>query len=138
MLPPKPPSRRLQRVAELLKRELAEILRRELSIDDFGLLTVNDVQVASDLRNATAFIGFVGTLAQRRALPDKLASRASRFQQLLAPHLRLKWTPIISFVLDESVERGNRVLAILEDLEAGKPAVPTPKPSEPDPPLPSR
>jgi ribosome-binding factor A len=138
MLPPKPPSRRLQRVAELLKRELAEILRRELSIDDFGLLTVNDVHVASDLRNATAFIGFVGTQAQRRALPDKLAARAARFQQLLAPHLRLKWTPVISFVLDESIERGNRVLAILEDLQSGSPSAPTPNPNKPDLPLPSR
>ncbi len=136
MLPPKPPSRRLQRVAELLKRELAEILRRELSIDDFGLLTVNDVQVASDLRTATAFIGFVGSVAQRRALPDKLAARSARFQQLLAPHLTLKWTPVISFVLDESVERGNRVLAILEDLQAANPVAPTPSPSAPDPRLP--
>jgi ribosome-binding factor A len=128
MLPPKPPSRRLQRVAELLKRELAEILRRELSIEEFGLLTVNDVLVASDLRNATAYIGFVGSNAQRRALPDKLAARAARFQQLLGPHLRLKWTPVIAFVLDESVERGNRVLAILEEL-----APPAPPPTTPPP-----
>ena len=50
----KPPSRRLQRVSELVRRELSEILRRDLSVEEVGLLTVNDVVVAPDLRTATA------------------------------------------------------------------------------------
>ncbi|MEY3276035.1 MAG: Ribosome-binding factor, partial [Verrucomicrobiota bacterium] len=58
---PQPPSRRLQRVAELVRRELSEIIRRDLAVDEVGLLTVNDVVVAPDLRTATAFVGFVGT-----------------------------------------------------------------------------
>lgn len=127
MQTPKPPSRRLQRVSELLRREMSEIIRRDFAIEEVGLLTVNDVIVAPDLRTATAFIGFVGTKAQRNAAPERLESRASRIQQLLGGHLRLKWTPVVKFVLDDSVERGNRVIAILEEIE--KPGTPDASPS---------
>ncbi len=131
MQAPKPPSRRLQRVSELLRREMSEIIRRDFPIEQAGLLTINDVIVAPDLRTATAYIGFVGTPAQRKAAPERLESRASRFQQILGSHLRLKWTPVVRFVLDDSVERGNRVLAVIEEIEHQTPAPPakTPPPA---------
>ncbi len=134
MTAPKPPNRRLQRVAELLRREMSEIIRRDFSMEEAGLLTVNDVVVAPDLRTATAFIGFVGTAAQRKAAPDRLESRAGRFQQVLGSHLRLKWTPVVKFILDDSIERGNRVLAAMEEIEraqADAPAAVIPPPTPP-------
>ncbi|KAB2673699.1 MAG: 30S ribosome-binding factor RbfA [Verrucomicrobia bacterium] len=125
--PPPTPNRRIQRVSEQVRRELSEIIRREFNVEHTGLLTVNEVRTAPDLRTAVAYIGFVGTAAQRRDLPDKLHAAAPRLQILLGGALRLKWTPVLSFVVDESIERGNRVLAVLEDLERqspppGKPA----------------
>ena len=132
---PQPPSRRLQRVSELVRRELSEIIRRDLSVEDVGLLTVNEVVVAPDLRTATAFVGFVGTKAQRSAAPERLEARSARIQQLLGSSLRLKWTPVVRFVLDDSVERGNRVLSILDSLptpgEANRPSAPTGRPTPP-------
>ena len=130
---PQPPSRRLQRVSELVRRELSEIIRKDLSVGEVGLLTVNEVVVAPDLRTATAYVGFVGTKSQRSAAPERLESRSARIQQLLGSNLRLKWTPVIRFVLDDSVERGNRVLAILDSMESGRDAVPpvAPPPSRP-------
>jgi len=138
MQAPKPPSRRLQRVSELLRREMSEIIRRDFPIEQAGLLTINDVVVAPDLRTATAFVGFVGTPAQRKAAPDRLESRASRFQQILGSHLRLKWTPVVRFVLDDSVERGNRVLAVIEEIEHQAPNTPaaTKPPAKTAPPAP--
>ncbi len=125
----KPPSRRLQRVAELVRRDLSEIIRRDLSVEEVGILTVNDVVVAPDLRTATAYVGFVGTKAQRAAAPERLESRSPRIQQLLGSGLRLKWTPVVRFVLDDSVERGNRVLAILDSLDSASPGeAPQPPP----------
>jgi ribosome-binding factor A len=67
---------------------MSEIIRRDFPIEQAGLLTINDVVVAPDLRTATAFVGFVGTPAQRKAAPDRLESRASRFQQILGSHLK--------------------------------------------------
>lgn len=131
---PKPPNRRLQRVAELLRREMSEIIRRDFSMEEAGLLTVNDVIVAPDLRTATAFIGFVGTIAQRKAAPARLESRAGRFQQVLGSQLRLKWTPVVRFVLDDSIERGNRVLATIEEIERTHAASEVASTSSPPPP----
>jgi ribosome-binding factor A len=117
---PPAPGRRLQRVSELLKREVSELLRRELGVEEVGLLTVNEVKVAPDLKTATVFVGHVGARHQREALPERLARSSPRIQSMLGAHLSTKWTPVLTFLLDESVEKGNRVLAILEELE--KPA----------------
>ncbi len=134
MKAPKPPSRRLQRVAELLKREVSDIIRRELSVDQVGLLNINEVSVAADIRSAIVFIGFVGTQAQRAAAPEKLQAHAARIQLALGSALRMKWTPTLQFVLDDSIERGNRILSIIEEIE--KPASPGKPPSPPPHPAP--
>ncbi len=54
-------SLRLQRVRELLKREIGEIIRREIPVGEAGLITVNDVEVSSDLHAATVYIGILGS-----------------------------------------------------------------------------
>lgn len=117
---PRPPSRRLQRVSELLRRELSEILRREFSVERVGVLTVNEVKVSPDLKTATAYVSFVGTKGQRSAAEETLSAQGKRLQALLGPQLSMKWTPVLTFLLDDSIEKGNRVLAILDQLEKGQ------------------
>ena len=111
------PSHRLQRVRELLKREIGEVIRRELPIDRAGVITVNDVDVTGDLRLATVFIGILGSAEQQRTGLTLLNKNRSRIQSLVAKAVILKYTPQLRFVIDESVPRGNRVLAIIEELE---------------------
>ncbi|HAB15946.1 MAG TPA: 30S ribosome-binding factor RbfA [Verrucomicrobiota bacterium] len=118
-------SRRLARVRELLKQEVAEVIRQELSIEDVGLLTVNDVGTARDFRSAIVFLGFVGTPAQRKQALSVLAERAKLIQSRVGRSVRLKFTPELRFQIDDSIEQGNRVLAILDQLEHA----PTPPPS---------
>lgn len=76
-LPPAP-SRRIQRVTELLRREVSELLRRELNVEEVGLLSINEVKVAPDLKTATVFVGFVGNRQQRAAAPEKLATQRKK------------------------------------------------------------
>ena len=111
------PSLRHQRVRELLKREVGEIIRREIPAGDTGLITVNDVGLAGDLQSATVFVGIVGTTEQQRKGLDILKKDRLRIQGLLGRAVVLKYTPKLRFVQDVSVERGNRVLQILEELE---------------------
>lgn len=118
--------RRLARVRELLKQEVAEVIRRELSIEDVGLLTVNDVGTARDLRSAIVFLGFVGTPAQRKQALAVLAERAKLIQSRVGGSVRLKFTPELRFQIDDSIEQGNRVLAILDELEHPPAERPTP------------
>jgi ribosome-binding factor A len=112
---------RHERVRELLKREVGEIIRREIPISEAGLLTVNEVGVSSDLRSATIFVGVIGTPEQRKKAASLLDKESKRFQGLVGRAVVLKYTPHLKFVLDESIERGNRVLEILEDLEKSSP-----------------
>src|SRR5881628_3657576 len=110
-------SHRIQRVRELLKREIGEAIRREIPVSQAGLVTVNDVDVAGDLRVATVFIGILGNPEQQRTGLSLLRKNRSRLQGLVAKSVILKYTPQLRFVVDDSVVRGNRVLAILNELE---------------------
>ncbi len=110
-------SLRLERVRELLKREIGEVIRRELPVDEVGLINVNDVDVAPNLKTATVYIGMLGGNAQKKRGMDALDQHRKRIQGLVARGVVLKYTPQLRFVLDESVERGNKVLKILDELE---------------------
>jgi len=117
MKAPHSPSRRLQRVSELIKRELAELIRRELSVEKVGLLNINEVKVAPDLKNALVFVGHVGTKNQRTQAAAVLEANSKKLNLQLGSALRLKWTPVLQFRLDDSVSEANHVLAILAELE---------------------
>jgi ribosome-binding factor A len=110
-------SLRLERVRELLKRQIGEVVRRELPVEQIGLINVNDVDVAPNLHNATVYIGVLGGPAQKRAAMEALDTHRKRIQALLARAIILKYTPQLRFVLDDSIERGNRVLRILDEIE---------------------
>jgi ribosome-binding factor A len=112
---------RQQRVSELLKRQLGEIIRREIPVDEAGVITVNDVEVAGDLQSAKVFVGVIGNPQQKKRAVERLESDRKHLQGLLARAVVLRYTPLLTFVLDESVERGNRILAIIEDLEKSSP-----------------
>ena len=111
------PSIRVERVRELLKRELGEIIRRELPLSEAGLITVNDVDISKDLQIATVYVGVVGTSQQKKAALSLLEQSRKRLQGLVGRAVVLKYTPQLRFELDQSIERGNRVLKIIEELE---------------------
>ncbi|MCI0744012.1 MAG: 30S ribosome-binding factor RbfA [Verrucomicrobia subdivision 3 bacterium] len=110
-------SHRLLRVRELLKREIGEAIRREIPVEQAGLVTVNDVDVSGDLRVATVFIGILGSAEQQRTGLAMLQRNRSRIQGLVAKAVILKYTPQLRFVVDDSIARGNRVLDIIAELE---------------------
>jgi len=114
-------SLRKQRVAELLKRELGEIIRREFSISQTGLLNVNEVLMSSDLQSATVLVGVVGTKEQKQKAAQLLEKDRGRVQGMLSRSVILKYTPTLKFVIDTSIEQGNRVLEIIAELDKSSP-----------------
>ena len=107
----------LQRVAELLKRELGEAIRREIPVSDGGLISVNSVEVSGDLRLATAYVSVLGGSDQKKRSLALLEHHRSRLQDHISRTVILKYTPVLTFTQDDSVERGDRVLQIIEKLE---------------------
>src|SRR5215470_2207087 len=115
------PSLRLQRVRELLKREIGEVIRREFPVDEAGLVSVNDVDVAGDLHSAIVFISILGNAEQQKRGLSLLTRHRKRIQGLVARSVVLKYTPTLKFIIDDSVARGNRVLDIIQELEKTNP-----------------
>ena len=115
---------RLVRVNELLKREIAEDIHRNFSLSDFdtAAVTVTRVECAPDLRDANVFISIFGHEDER----DRMISYLNRHRQevirLMIKRVKLKYTPRLHFVLDESIEGGDRILSMLEEMERENPA----------------
>src|SRR6266480_922671 len=103
------------RVNELVKRELSAIIARELNFEGV-LVSVNAVNVTPDLKNAHVFVSILGS-ANGASVIDRLEAHRPALQAELSRHVVLKYTPHLVFHLDDSIERGARVLEILQDLE---------------------
>lgn len=109
---------RQERVRELLKRQIGEVIRREFSVEEVGVITVNEVGVSNDLHSATVFVGIIGSESQRKRALDVLQKQRKRLQGLVGREVVLKYTPQLKFVADESAVQATRVLAIIDQLEA--------------------
>ena len=123
-------SLRIQRVRELLKQEIGEAIRREFNVSDAGLISVNDVDVAGDVRSAVVFISILGNAEQQKRGFQLLTEHRIRIQGMIGRSVVLKYTHTLKFVFDDSIVRGNRVLQILDELEKTTPpeSGPTEKP----------
>jgi ribosome-binding factor A len=104
-------------VRELLKRQLGEMVRRELPADLSVITSVHDVEVAPDLKSAEVHVGVIAPPDQQRKIIDLLNHNRPLYQSLIARAVVLRHTPRLRFHLDTSVERGNRVIALLDQLE---------------------
>jgi ribosome-binding factor A len=101
-------------VNEVVKRELSMIITRDMRFDDV-LVTVNTVDVTPDLRNAHVFVSVLGK-GNHKAVIAKLDDNRVVLQGELMKHVVLKYTPHLTFHLDGSIERGVRVIQILEEI----------------------
>ncbi len=117
---------RLERVNELLKRELGDLLSREISFEA-ALVTVQQVDVTPDLKHAHVFISVIGSDAQAKSAMAKLHESRPSLQHTLSKRVVLKFTPHLHFKLDDSIERGTRIINILEQID-----IPPDEPEEPD------
>ncbi len=114
---------RLVRVNELLKREIAEDLYRNFSMSDFdaSALTVTRVECAPDLRDANVFVSVFGHEEERGRMIGYLNRHRQEIVRLMVKRVKLKYTPRLHFLLDESIEGGDRILAILSEMEREHP-----------------
>ncbi len=105
---------RLLRVNEIVKRELSTIITRDMVFENV-LVTVNTVDVTPDLRNAHVFVSVLGK-GSHKGVIAKLNDENVVLQRELMKKIVLKYTPHLVFHLDESIERGARVIQILEEV----------------------
>ena len=109
---------RMTRVNELIKRELAGLIESDRVWANNILVSVTTVNTGTDLRNATVGISiFGGTKAEKQKIMAELDQRKAKWQDDLAAELGFKRTPVLTFKTDNSIERGDRVFALLNKAE---------------------
>ncbi len=106
---------RLDRVNELIKRELSELVRRELTFTA-KLVTIQQVDITADLKHAHVYVGVIGSFDEQKQALAELHDNRQRLQTEISKRVVLKWTPQLHFKLDSSGERGDRILQILDEL----------------------
>lgn len=106
---------RIERVCEVLKRELGQIILRELTFPT-PLVTISGVDVTPDLKQAHVYVSALGTDVQRETVLSILQQNRRMLQAEVSKRVILKHTPHLNFKLDDSIARGSRVLNILDDL----------------------
>ena len=106
---------RTRRVAELIRRALADIIRDQLSDRGLGLLSITATEVTRDLSRATVFITILGEEDQER-VTEILNEESSALRHELSRTLNLRHTPQIEFRYDFSIERGVRLSRLIDDL----------------------
>ena len=134
-------TQRTDRVDELLRQEMTSILQRDVDDPRIGFATITDVETTPDLRHAKVLVSVIGQPAERTATLAAMGHAMPFVRHELGKRLRLKRIPELHLELDDSLERGTRILHLLDELEAGHapadPAtdgetLPTPRPVLPE------
>jgi ribosome-binding factor A len=112
-------TQRTERIDELLRQEIGSIIAREIADPRVGFATVTSVVTTPDLRHAKVFVSVIGQAEVRKATLTALGRAMPFIQHELGKRLRIKRIPQFHLELDDTLERGTRVLHLLDELEAG-------------------
>lgn len=117
-------NRRVSRVAELIKREVSQMLIHDIKDDRVGagIVSVTDVVVSGDLQHAKIFVSVYGSEEAKIETMAGLKSATGFVRTELGQRVRLRRTPEVIFQEDPSIERGTKVLSLLNQLNHDRPA----------------
>jgi ribosome-binding factor A len=106
---------RLEKINHLIRQEISELLRRETKDPRItGFISVNDVFTTPDLRYARIFVSCVCEESKKKEILNALSAASGFLRSEMAKHLRLRRVPELSFVWDDSIERGSRLIELLD------------------------
>ena len=113
-------SHRMERVSELVKREVSEVVL-ELNLTDCGFVTITAAEISPDLKDGRIFMSVIGSAEQKHRALDTLERQHGHIQHELAHRIVLKYTPRLKFVLDETEARASHIEHLLDKLEGEQP-----------------
>ena len=109
------PGSRMRRVNEAVREVLSARLAEGLKDPRIGFVTVTAVDVSPDLRHARVYVSVLGSDEEREQTLEGLRSSHGYLQAKVGTELRMKRTPTLDFVYDESIDTGMRITELLED-----------------------
>jgi len=108
--------KRAERVKHLIQQEISRILQFEVKDPRIKFATVTDLKLTPDLRDAKVFVSSLGDTADREALLTGLKGATGYIRGELGRQLKLKYIPQIEFLFDDSYDKQERILNLLEHI----------------------
>lgn len=112
---------RTRRVGELLKREIADIIQKEMDRGELRLVSITAVTVSRDLRNATVFFTQLGRDEDVDDVAGELNDAKGFIRRELGSRIRLKRMPDLTFRFDESIGKGFKLSRLIDDANKNDP-----------------
>ena len=111
-------SRRIKQINSLMRKEISNIILRELNDPRLsnGFVAVTEVETASDLKNATVYVTDVSGTLDRQDILKALSKAGGYIHQALFPRLDLRIVPFLHFVWDSSIENGVRISTLIDNV----------------------
>ena len=107
---------RMRRVNEAVREVVSAHIAEDVADPRIGFVTVTGVETSADLRSARVYVSVLGEGAEREAALAGLSSARGYLQQRVGEELRMKRTPTLEFVHDDSIQHGMRISRLLADL----------------------
>jgi len=116
-------SRRVQRLNNLIRHEISELLQRQAKDPRLGnFIAITEVSISPDLRYAKIFVSHISSEGQKQETMNALASASGFFRRELAQRIRLRHMPELIFQWDDSIERGVHLLDLINQVTTEKTA----------------
>ena len=112
-------SHRIERVNQLIRQEISELLQREIRdprLNNF--IAVTDVVTSPDLKYAKVFISFISEQQQKQDALDALTGASNFLRKEMAKKIRLRRIPELSFHWDDSIERGSHIMNLIDQISS--------------------
>jgi len=106
---------RIERVNNLIRQEISELLKRQVKDPRLGgFIVITEVSTSADLKYAKVFVSCVGDRAEKQEILKVLTAASGFFRNEMAKSLRLRYIPELNFQWDDSIERGARLLELID------------------------
>lgn len=111
------PYKRSERVSDLIREEVADIIMNKIKHKTLGFVTVTGAKVSPDLRNATIYLSVLNDEEKVRTV-RKLNESKKFIKGELGKRLTMKFIPTLTFMIDEAVEYGRKIDTMLDNLDS--------------------
>ena len=106
---------RIERVNNLIRQEISELLQRQVKDPRLGgFVAITEVSASHDLKHAKVFVSCLGNQEEKQEVLSVLTAASGFFRNELAKRLRLRYIPELSFQWDDSFERGNYIIQLID------------------------
>ncbi|MEE9557998.1 MAG: 30S ribosome-binding factor RbfA [Candidatus Brocadiales bacterium] len=112
-------TRRLEKIAEALKREISRVIFTELKDPRISFVTVTRTEPSDDMRLAKVYVSIIGNETKKRLTLNALKHARGHIQSIIGKRLEIRYTPVLTFFLDDSAAKSVHLSKLIDDTLSG-------------------